>query len=117
MKHFKPSDFASPDDPDTGQLMNEMLLSIVDQLQDRLQFPLKINSGFRTKEHNEKVGGSANSAHLRGYAVDIAAKSGREKYYIVREALRLGINRIGIGKTYVHLDIDPLLPQNVVWTY
>ena len=32
--------------------------------------PINISSGFRTPEFNRSVGGSSNSAHLRGVAVD-----------------------------------------------
>lgn len=33
--------------------------------------PVKVTSGFRSLELNEKIGGSANSDHLRGSAADI----------------------------------------------
>lgn len=32
--------------------------------------PININSGYRTAEHNKKVGGVSNSLHLKGLAVD-----------------------------------------------
>jgi hypothetical protein len=35
----------------------------------------------------------------------------------VRAALECGIRRIGIGKTFVHLDNDASLPQGVMWDY
>jgi hypothetical protein len=28
-----------------------------------------------------------------------------------------GIKRIGIGKTFIHVDVDDTLPQNVMWLY
>lgn len=34
--------------------------------------PIKINSGFRSTQHNKEVGGVDNSMHLLGKAVDIA---------------------------------------------
>lgn len=37
--------------------------------------PLLVNSGFRTPEHNARVGGSSTSSHLQGLAADITAQS------------------------------------------
>ena len=42
------------------------------QLRDHLQIPLRITSGFRCQKHNKSVGGSDNSYHKLGTAVDIA---------------------------------------------
>ena len=32
-------------------------------------------------------------------------------------ALKVGFKRIGVGKTFIHLDDDMTLPQNVIWNY
>jgi hypothetical protein len=32
-------------------------------------------------------------------------------------ALKAGFTRIGIGKTFVHMDRDPFLPQPRLWLY
>lgn len=117
LKYFKLSEFDSPDVPGSGAQMKEHLLKRLDLLREAVGFPLSINSGFRTEEHNAKVKGSANSAHLRGLAVDIVAMSGRAKFDIVRAALDLGFHRIGIAKTFVHLDMDESLPGQCIWTY
>lgn len=41
--------------------------------------PIRVNCGFRSKAVNEKVGGVATSAHLKGLAADICAWSGKEE--------------------------------------
>lgn len=117
MRHFQQSEFDSPDEPGSGAKMDGHLLELVDELRDRLGFPLTVNSGYRTPAHNKKEGGKSNSAHLRGLAVDLAAKGGSVKYAIVQEAMKMGFTRIGIGKNFIHLDIDESLPQEVIWTY
>jgi uncharacterized protein YcbK (DUF882 family) len=38
--------------------------------------PLEIGSGYRTKEHNKKIGGAADSMHLYGLAIDLHTPSG-----------------------------------------
>lgn len=37
--------------------------------------PMKVNSWYRTKEFNTRIGGDVNSAHLDGIAADIALPS------------------------------------------
>ena len=49
--------------------------------------------------------------------MDIRANSSATRYKIVAAALVAGIRRIGIGKTFVHIDNDDSLPQGVIWHY
>jgi len=79
--------------------------------------PFRITSSYRTTEHNKKVGGKPNSAHTKGKAVDISVSSGTEKFKIVNAAMGAGFTRIGIAKTFIHIDSDETKPQNVIWTY
>ena len=79
--------------------------------------PLIINSGCRCAARNKQEGGSDTSSHLTGHAVDIRCFSTATRFKIVASALLHGINRIGIGKTFIHLDNDPAKPPNVFWLY
>lgn len=80
-------------------------------------FPFVIVSGFRTPEHNKKVGGKDNSAHLRGYACDIKAETSEKRWKLIKACMDVGFTRFGVNKTTVHVDCDPVLPQNVIWHY
>jgi uncharacterized protein YcbK (DUF882 family) len=117
LKYFKLSEFDSPDAPGTGELMDEETLEMLDHARKLADMPFKINSAYRTAEHNEKVGGKPNSAHTRGYAIDIHVGNGIERMRVVTALLDAGFTRIGIARTFVHADNDPTLPQNVLWTY
>ena len=88
-------------------LEHEFVL-LLDKARDIAGIPFVINSGFRTPEHNKRVGGVANSAHLSGLAVDLRARTGAETYGIIKAAMEVGIKRIGINraKHFVHLDIN-----------
>lgn len=60
------------------RLPEEVLYNLMNLCKNYLQplrtafGPIKINSGYRTKETNSAVGGAANSYHLYGLAADIA---------------------------------------------
>ncbi len=79
--------------------------------------PLVVDSGCRCTTHNAHVGGSPTSSHLTGHAADIRAINESTRFKIVASALIHGINRIGIGKTFIHLDNDKSKAQSVFWLY
>jgi hypothetical protein len=79
--------------------------------------PMVIYSGMRCQKHNERVGGVPDSAHTKGVAVDVKCHSSRGRFAIINAALSAGFTRIGVAKTFVHLDVDLSLPQQVMWTY
>ena len=104
-----------------GQLcfdkMNKTLIDMLDTARELAGVPFKITSSYRTEEHNAKIGGKPNSAHLRGTAVDIACDSSCSRMMIVDALIIAGFNRIGVSKTFIHVDVDKLLPQDVMWVY
>jgi zinc D-Ala-D-Ala carboxypeptidase len=114
IKHFKSSEFDSPDLPTSGERMDKRLVVFLDLLRSYLGRPVIITSGYRTEAHNKAVGGAANSAHLRGKAADISCTDSVLRYTIVRYAIQCGIRRIECSKKHVHVDIDDTLPQNVL---
>ena len=79
--------------------------------------PIHINSGYRTEAHNEKVGGTSKSSHLKGLAADVACKSSADRFELLNLFIKHGINRIGVAKSFIHVDIDKNKVQNVIWTY
>ena len=117
MKHFLLSEFDSPDAPGSGSNMDRWFLQMIDEARGAAGIPFVINSGYRTPAHNAAVGGKENSAHQRGRAADIEAKTGAEKFRIVQAAIQAGFRRIGIGKTFIHVDNDGTLPNPAIWLY
>lgn len=79
--------------------------------------PFTINSGFRCPAHNKEIGGSPTSSHLKGLAADISATNSWERYYVLSALISAGFTRIGIAKTYIHVDADAAKPGPVVWLY
>lgn len=80
-------------------------------LRDELGEPVFISgSGYRTKEHNKKVGGAKHSQHLVAKAADISVKSKtpRQLAKIIEKLIAKGKMRqggIGVYPGFVHYDI------------
>ena len=117
IKFFKHYEFDSPDVKNSGLLMDINFVRGLDLASLHAGIPFIIRSGYRTKAHNKIVGGVANSSHLKGVAVDISCLNSEQRYIIVKSLLMVGFNRIGIGKNFVHVDLDQDKPQNVIWHY
>jgi len=80
--------------------------------------PVIVLSGNRCPEENKRVGGHPNSAHIPkpdGEGADIKIK-GVKPIDIGLAAEKIGGMRIGIAKTYCHLDVRPPSPSRF-WIY
>jgi len=117
MKYFKLSEFDSPDMVGSGEAMDKEFLSKLDQARSLCDIPFRITSGYRSEAHNLKVGGVSNSSHTKGLAADIACTNSAARHIIVSALLKVGLNRIGIADTFIHVDRDSSKPANVIWTY
>ena len=115
-KDFSRSEFACGDGCGAHEVDPALVASLQD-MRDELGKYLVITSGRRCAAQNATVGGKPDSAHLTGHAADIAAPDSRIRMEIVKAAIHAGISRIGIGKTFVHVDVDEGKPQNVLWLY
>ena len=117
LKYFSYEEFASPDVSDSGEYMDDNFLEMLDSAREISGIPFKINSGYRTIEHNYEVGGKPNSSHIVGKAADIAVKGSRQRWINTEALIQAGFNRIGIAKTFIHVDSDDTKDANVIWTY
>ena len=113
--------FDSPDQVGSGRCIDRGLVLKLKQLEVVTGYPIFnwINSGVRTKSHNRRVGGVANSSHVIPIckAVDIKASSIAIRNTLVYAAKQVGFKRIGVGRTFVHLDVDASKSQYVAWGY
>lgn len=110
-KYFSPAEVAK------FKLTPEMFTKL-DILREKCGFPFVIASGRRSVAQNASLSDSvSDSAHLSGLAADIVISDSIKRFKIVQVALENGINRIGIGKNFVHLDISTTLPNKVLWHY
>lgn len=115
IKHFVPKEFACR----CGcGLMNVhwQLVTALDMARDRIGQPMVITSACRCSEHNARIGGMPDSAHLAGLAVDISCTNSWYRFKLIDVCMAL-FPRIGIAWNFVHADMDPDKPQDVMWRY
>ena len=91
------------------------LVSMLDFAREMAGIPFLINSGIRTPEQNQKVGGVIDSSHLKGLAVDIACESSGDRHKIISGLVKAQFKRIGIAKDHIHADIDSSRDIFVLW--
>ena len=110
--NFSLSEFKSKDGKDFPfDVLNNIkfLASQLQIIRDELKKPISVTSGYRSEEHNKKVGGAKNSYHVKGMAVDIKVEGmtpievekAIEKMMMEGKIMRGGI---GLYKTWVHYD-------------
>jgi uncharacterized protein YcbK (DUF882 family) len=78
-------------------------------LRDEVKKPIKITSGYRSPEHNAKVGGVKSSRHITGEAADfkIAGMTPKEVAAVIEKLIAAGkMEEGGLGtySTWVHYD-------------
>ena len=113
----------------TGQVkIHERLLELLQELRNDLEKPILINSGYRSEERNQKVGGADGSQHLEGTAVDISlrnlnlnAKDLSLRVQLIADDLGIGRNNLGLGyaNTFLHIDVRGLIGASspAQWNY
>tara|TARA_R100001443_G_scaffold88007_1_gene94515 strand:- start:1018 stop:1368 length:351 start_codon:yes stop_codon:yes gene_type:complete len=116
MKYFTHNEFDSPDEAGSGKKMKTDFLEMLDFAREEAEIPFKITSGFRTEEHNKKVGGVENSSHLKGCAADISCTSSSQRSIIIRSLINVGFTRLGIANSFIHVDNDADKPD-AIWLY
>jgi uncharacterized protein YcbK (DUF882 family) len=86
--------------------VDDELVEKLQQLRDRLNVPLVINSAYRCPERNKQVGGADNSQHLYGKAADISLHTiPLQIEEIKRIARQIGFTGVGLYNSFIHLDV------------
>ena len=125
MRNFKKSEFACQCGCGTNN-PSEELVTRLDDARDIAGVPFIITgasgSACRCVKHNAEVGGSKTSSHLttdivQGTAVDIKYTNSLQMFKIVQGLLEAGFERIGVGRSFIHADVDTTKPKKVMWTY
>tara|TARA_R110000765_G_scaffold20007_4_gene52136 strand:+ start:568 stop:924 length:357 start_codon:yes stop_codon:yes gene_type:complete len=117
MHYFTLEEFDSPDAPGSGAKMDYGTLQMLDVARSIYGRPMRVNSGYRTVEHNAEVGGKISSSHLKGLAADISCTESRDRFDMITAFMRVGFTRIGMAGSFIHIDSDETKSPDVIWTY
>lgn len=105
--HFKVREFACGDGSD-AVLVAPRLVMVLETIRAHFGSAVTINSGYRTPQYNEKVGGAEHSQHCYGTAADITVK-GQKPETVAAYARQLMPDWGGVGvyskKGFTHIDV------------
>jgi len=90
---------------------------MLDRVRDRAGVPMVVTSGPRCPEYNALIGGAKYSEHIDGDGADILCEDSALRHAILKAAIEEGVNRIGIGKSFIHLGVSESNSQDVIWCY
>ena len=105
--------------------MDKNFMFKLNKLREDYNKPMIVSSGYRDISYNTAIGGSPNSAHTYGKAVDIVT-GGTEAYRLLRLAVIHGFQGIGVSqrgnfeRRFIHLDTmedSDKHPRPWVWSY
>lgn len=80
-------------------------------------FQFTITSAYRSQGYEREKGRKGDSSHCKGLAVDISTCDSHTRYKVVLACAMAGIPRIGIGKNFVHVDVDETKAHPIIFHY
>jgi uncharacterized protein YcbK (DUF882 family) len=86
-------EFGVTDETDLSIKKNikKLVINVLEKIRTEYGMPILITSGYRTPEHNKKVGGVANSQHVCGEACDFTGRDFRRLLRIIDELDEYGL--------------------------
>lgn len=116
-KFFTEAEFRRCTPPCSLQDMDQQLMRQLDAARASAGIPFVLNSAYRSVAYEKGKGRAGTSSHCKGLAVDIRCNSDANRWKVVTALMDNGFTRIGIGRTYVHADLDRAKTQRVIWHY
>lgn len=112
-ENFNLEEFHCKDGTSVPPELIENVIELANNLQvlrNYIKMPVMINSAYRTKEYNEKIGGVKDSQHLLAKAADIVTKNltARQLSRIIEQLIEAGKMKeggVGVYPGFVHYDI------------
>jgi len=114
LRHFTTKEVA---DSRSGEVKLWVLFGLkMDELRDLHGQPIHIASWYRTREHDQSIGGKGN--HSGGWAADIRS---RYMHKLLRDISAMNFQGVGVAKSFIHVDDNEDYIQQgkrpALWTY
>lgn len=107
--YFDTKEFESKDgapSPYGETVVQRELIVRLNAIRSRFGKPIIVNSGYRSPEHNAKVGGVANSQHVLGTAADIRPEDLNDLPELQKICDEMNPHGgVGFYNTFVHVDV------------
>lgn len=110
--------------PDDMNVLSNIcrLAAFLQTIRNELHLPIIVNSGYRSKEVNEAVGGVSSSYHCKGLAADIKC-SDMDKLLTILHSHLMDIDQLGIyynknTQLWFHVGLaeDGKVPRTQIYT-
>ena len=88
----------------------------VQLVRNALNRSITINSGVRCEHHNYDIAATPTSSHIGGWAADLKYTGSAQRYELLNAIMPI-FDRVGIAKTFIHVDVDATKTAGVVWLY
>lgn len=100
------------------------LVELIRRAQHLAGFTFTITCGYRSEALDRTKGRSGKSSHCRtsngkpcSLAVDVSTRDSHTRYKVLVSLACVGVPRLGVGKSFVHADIDETKPHPIIFHY
>lgn len=93
------------------------LVEFIRRAQHLAGFTFLITSGYRPKSWEFSRGRNGSSSHTKGLAVDISTVDSHTRYKVLVSLACVGVSRLGVGKNFIHADIDETKAHPIIFHY
>lgn len=97
--------------------LHPQLVDMIRSAQKLAGFTFTITCGLRTMSWELAHGRRGSSSHVKGLAVDISARDSHTRYKVLLALAYVGVPRLGVGKTFIHADIDETKAHPIIFHY
>ena len=117
LRYFTQSDFDQCTPSCMLEDMNPTFMELLDSARHIAKIPFIPTSGFRSEIYESEQGRDGTSSHTKGLAIDLKADNSVKRFKIINALISIGLNRIGIGENFIHVDMDKSKTSKVIWHY
>lgn len=115
-RYFTEEEFTKAKPSCTLSDMDESFMKRLDEARHIAGVPFIVSSAYRSKQYEFSKGRQGTSSHCLGLAIDLVCASNFNRLQIIEALMKVGFRRIGIGKTFIHVDYDSS-KNAAIWLY